>query len=277
MLTHMGGPALPRRTQVERRTASEEALLGAAADLIAEFGVGRASLARISARAGASSGLPIHYFGSKDALIARVAQRGQARLMTALEAALQGARRTIEDVSGLELVRIMIDTYLELFEQPSPAEQALIVMWGATFPAAASIDGMTQADRHSYDGWVTLIERGQGDGSIRADVDPAAASVLLLGITRGVAAMLSTEPDLADMSSVRATCDRWITAALAPVPTSNTRSRHDAPGENLTARPKRSSEARADGPPDDQGRRVDASPKTPKGSTSAENRGSRRR
>lgn len=273
----MGSPAPPRRSQVERRTASEEALLGAAADLIAEYGVGRASLARIGARAGASSGLPIHYFGSKDALIARVAQRGQARIMTAIEAALEGARRTIQDASGLELVRITVDTYLELFEQPSAAEQALIVMWGATFPADASIDGMPEADRHSYDGWVTLIERGQADGSIRTDVDPAAASVLLLGLTRGVAAVLLTESDLAGRSRVRATCDTWITAALAAASTSTSRSRGRASVGDMRPQSNQSGEARADRPPEDQGRRVRAGRKTAKAPGSAAGRGTRRR
>jgi AcrR family transcriptional regulator len=209
--------------------------LAAAADLIAELGVGRASLARIGARAGASSGLPIHYFGSKDTLIARVAQRAQGRIMIRIEAALERAERTIHDASSLELVRIMIDTYLELFEHPSAAERALIVMWGATFPADASIDGMREADRHTYDGWVNLIERGRHDGTIRPDVDPAAAAVLLAGLTRGVSAMLLTEPDLADTTTVRATCDAWITAALAPNPEGG-RERRGRSGPGRTAR-----------------------------------------
>jgi AcrR family transcriptional regulator len=209
--------AQQRRTQVERRSASEEALLAAAADLIAAQGVGRASLAKIGARAGASSGLPIHYFGSKDALIARVAERAHRRILAAIEAALERAQQTMEGASALELLRITVDTYLEVFHHPSAADRALIVMWGAIFPADASIDGMLEADRYVHDGWVSLIERGQRDGSIRADVDPAAASVLLMGLTRGAAAMLFTESDLADMGRVRATCDEWITAALAPV------------------------------------------------------------
>jgi AcrR family transcriptional regulator len=207
-------PSQPRRSQTERRSASEEALLAAATDLIAAQGVGRASLAKIGARAGASSGLPIHYFGSKDALIAQVAARTHARIRAAIDAALARAQHTMEGAPGLELLRIMVDTYLEVFHNPSAADRALIVMWGATFPEQASIDGMLEADRLSHDGWVSLIERGQRDGSIRADVDPAAASVLLMGLTRGAAAMLFTESGLADMASVRATCAGWITAAL---------------------------------------------------------------
>jgi AcrR family transcriptional regulator len=66
-----------RRTQVERRLESERALLGAAAEVIAERGITGASLTVIGERAGTSRGLPTHHFGSKDALVARVAARAQ--------------------------------------------------------------------------------------------------------------------------------------------------------------------------------------------------------
>jgi hypothetical protein len=54
----------------------------------------------------------------------------------------------------------MIDTYLELVEQPTAEARALIVMWGATFPSESSMmKGMVQADRRTYDGWAELAAR----------------------------------------------------------------------------------------------------------------------
>ena len=116
------------------------------------------------------------------------------------------------------MLRTTLDTYLELFENPTAEERALIVMWGATFPSQASIDGMLEAEQRSYDGWAELIRRGQ-----RGRVDPTrprpdGAAVVLFGLMRGVAALLLTESDIEDMGSVRATCDAWIVAALAPPP-----------------------------------------------------------
>jgi hypothetical protein len=140
----------------------------------------------------------------------------QDRLLKKIEATVDRARRTTEDASALELIRIVVDAYLDMFEHPSAAERALIVMWGASFPSESSIEGMLEADRYSYDGWGRLLARGQGDGSIRADVDVAAASVVLLGLTRGVAALFLAGSGRADRDRVRATCDGWITAALAP-------------------------------------------------------------
>ena len=211
-------PRPPRTlTQAERRAKSEQALLDAAAALIAERGVEQASLARIGELAGTSRGLPTHHFGSKDALVARLARRSQDRVAAATLNTMERAHQDPEDVSALELLRATLGTYLELFENPTAEERALIVMWGATFPSQASIDGMVEAEQRGYDGWADVIRRGQHDGSIRDDVDPMAAAVALFGFMRGIAALLLTESEVKDISSVvRATCDAWVVGALAP-------------------------------------------------------------
>lgn len=211
----MPAAAPRRRTQVERRNESEEALLGAAAELVAERGVERASLARIGERAGASRGLPTHHFGSKDALVARLADRAQNQLDAAARAVVMRGDRPVEEVFALDHVRTMVETYLERFERPTADDRALIVMWGATFPAEASVEGMLDASRRSFAGWSELVEQGRRDGSIRPDVDPRTAAVLLQGLLRGVAATFLTDADLIDMGRVRAECQQWITAALA--------------------------------------------------------------
>ncbi len=212
-----GETARPARTptQAERRRKSEQALLDAAAALIAERGVEQTSLARIGECAGASRGLPTHHFGSKDALVARLARRSQDRVAAATRNVLERGDRAPESFSALDVLRTTLATYLELFENPTAEERALIVMWGATFPSQASIDGMVEADQRSYDGWADLIRGGQRDGSIRRDLDPTAAAVVLFGLMRGVAALLLTESELEDMGGVRATCDAWIVGALA--------------------------------------------------------------
>ncbi len=116
---------------------------------------------------------------------------------------------------GLDLVRVSIDAYLELFEHPTANDRVLLVTWGATFPSESSIEGMLDADRRAYEGWADLIRRGQRDRSIRNDIDPAASAVILHGMLRGVASLLLTEAEYTDMTSVRATVDQWIAGALA--------------------------------------------------------------
>ena len=208
-----------RRSQAERRTRSEDALLEAAAELVAERGVQGASLAGIGGRAGVSRGLATHHFGSKDALVTQLAERAQDRIELAIRDMQRRQAQQAGSLSALDEILLGVDTYLEMFEDPGPDQRALLVMWGSTFPSDASVDGMAEAERRSYEGLSRLIASGQDDGSVRADVDPMASAVLLHGLMRGVAALFLTDGEPADMHAVRRTCRQWIAAALAPAVT----------------------------------------------------------
>jgi AcrR family transcriptional regulator len=203
------------RTQVERRSESEEALLEAAAVLVAERGVARTSLANIGITAGSSRGLPTHHFGSKDALIARLAGRAQDRLDSATRTAQAAAVPQGRELSGLERLEILVETYLRRFQEPTPDDRALIVLWGDTFPSAASVQGMVAADQRSFDGLTEVIQAGQHDGSIRAGVDSRASAIVLQGLIRGIAAIYLTHSELTHIDAIRQTCQAWIDSALS--------------------------------------------------------------
>jgi AcrR family transcriptional regulator len=205
----------PRR-QAQRRSESEESLLDAAAASIAERGIEGTSLALIGERAGKSRGLANHHFGTKSTLVDRLAQRCQDRLEAASTAAVEQAAGQVGELTALDAVRVMVDTYLERFEHPTPDERALSVMWGATFPAHSSVEKMVEADQRAYDGLAEVIAQGQRTGSVSTGADPRAAAVILLALMRGVAAQQLTESAVIDIARVRAACRDWITAALAP-------------------------------------------------------------
>lgn len=204
----------PRRTQAERRSESEDALLAAAAELVAERGLAGASLANIGERAGTSRGLPTHHFGSKDALVERLAVRAQDRIQEALEQATASGEARPGGPAALDAICRMVDVYLERFEDPTPEERALLVLWGSTFPSSASVAIMHEADRRSYEGIADLVADGHRDGSIRADLDPAATAVVILGTMRGTAALLITHRETADVRRVREDCRRIVARAL---------------------------------------------------------------
>jgi len=206
---------LERQSQAERRNRSEDALLDAAAELVAERGVQGASLASIGGRAGVSRGLPTHHFGSKDVLVARLAERAQSQIRQEMQEAQRSQAERIGDLSALDEVFLTVDAYLEMFEDPTPDQRALLVMWGSTFSSAASVDGMADAERRSYEGLSQLIISGQQDGSVRADVDPIATAVLLHGLMRGLAALRLTDSGLTDMRGVSSACREWISSSLA--------------------------------------------------------------
>ena len=207
---------LERQSQAERRSRSEDALLDAAAELIAERGIQGASLASIGSRAGVSRGLPNHHFGSKDALVARLAQRAQNRIGLEMQEARRSQSERVGRLSALDEIFLNVDAYLEMFENPTADERALLVMWGSTFPSGASVDdGMEDAERRSYEGLSRLITLGQQDGSVRADADPIATAVLLHGLMRGLAALTVADSGLTDISGVRKTCRDWVSSSLA--------------------------------------------------------------
>lgn len=173
------------------------------------------SLASIGGRAGVSRGLPTHHFGSKEVLVSRLAERAQGQIGQEMRQALRSQGERTGSISALSEVFLTVDAYLEMFEDPSPDQRALLVMWGSTFPSGASVDGMADAERRSYEGLSQLIVSGQLDGSVRADVDPIATAVLLHGLMRGLAALRLTDSGLTDMHGVRDACRQWISSSLA--------------------------------------------------------------
>ena len=73
-----------RRTQQQRRDQAETALLNAAAELAVEHGVRSLTLARVGERAGYSRGIVTHHFGSKRALLERLARATQTGFVPGL-------------------------------------------------------------------------------------------------------------------------------------------------------------------------------------------------
>src|SRR5690349_12395535 len=89
-----------RRTQKQRREEAEAALLGAAVELVDEQGVSALTLARVGERAGYSRGLVTHYFGSKQALVERLAQTAQAGFVPGLDGLPPGLDRLLRLIDG---------------------------------------------------------------------------------------------------------------------------------------------------------------------------------
>lgn len=192
-------------------------MLRAAAELIAERGVDRASLRGIGARAGISRAMPAYHFGSKDALIARLTEQAHERTLKATTDALRREHRDIDALSKLEVLLATIDTYLQVFTTAdSPEERAVVVLWGATFPAEAPLPTAIEADRQTHAQLAGTIRDGQLENSIRRDIDADAAAVMVTGMARGIAALSLTQPGTTDMTAVRTLCHEAISAVLAP-------------------------------------------------------------
>lgn len=73
-----------RRTQAERRAHAETQLLSAAIALLATRGYDGFTLAQVGEAAGFSRGLPAHYFGRKDAMLAKAVEVAVDRYVASL-------------------------------------------------------------------------------------------------------------------------------------------------------------------------------------------------
>jgi len=189
--------ARPRRTQAERRAESDRRLLRATAELVVERGIEGASLAEIGRRAGYSHSLVHQRFGSKDALIERLNEEA-VRMFTSSSVGWVGS------ASGAEAVQVVARTYLDLVHGPDPVARVHLVVWSEAVargsgrrPYRASWDGLFRSSL------ATMIAAGIKDGSIRGDVEPGAAAVIVVGLLRGVALQLMLDPGAGSAQAAR--------------------------------------------------------------------------
>lgn len=194
-------PARPRRTQAERRAESDARLLRAAAELVVERGIEGTSLAEIGRRAGYSHGLVHHRFGSKEALVERLNSEA-VRLFTDRTVAAVGRTR------GLAALRTVANTYLDLIESPDPLGRVHLVVWSEAIARASERRSYRVTwDRYFRSAFAELIRQATEDDSVRADLDPDAMAMVVVGMLRGVALQLMLEPGTATPATRAAVLD----------------------------------------------------------------------
>ena len=195
-----------RRTQQERRKQAEAALLNAAAELAVEHGVRSLTLARVGERAGYSRGIVTHHFGSKQALIERLARATQAGFVPGLGGLPPGLERLLR----------LIDGYVGALGHVGVLNRAFLLLWAeaATEPELAPIfrerDDAFRADLCDD------IQAGIADGTIRPDVTPAEAAVEVVGQLRGIGLQRLLDPRAVDTERLRHTVTEHWRRVLSP-------------------------------------------------------------
>jgi AcrR family transcriptional regulator len=175
-----------------------ETILRAAMEVFAEAGYRAAKVSDIAARVGVTEPVVFQNFGSKAALFAAVLEHATALArVTLLESAGEFG-------SAAELLRAHV-----LAGGSRSAHGG--VPFGALFADATALasdpavaDSAARALRALAAHLADIIQRGQADGSLRADIDPGTTAWLLLSVLsaaplRGAAMPPDTEPALADL------------------------------------------------------------------------------
>lgn len=200
-----------RRSQTERRDESERRLLHAATEVIVERGVSAATFGAIGERAGYSRGLATQKFGSKqgmtEALIAHLHER-QAKALEAVG---------IDTAPGLDALLGYVDHYLRQLRQEGEGKAYFMLL----ADAVSDLTDLRAAFAASHERVERLLEalciRGQDEGTIRPDLDPDAAALMVGSLLLGLSVQCLVDPEM-DLDPIRQTSLATLRLSFATTP-----------------------------------------------------------
>jgi AcrR family transcriptional regulator len=185
----------PRKlSRAQRAALSDERLIRAALELIAESGIESVTLRGIGERAGYSRGLVNYRFGTKEALLRSAA--GHLLRRWSDEVMLPA----VGDKIGLAALREMVSEYLKVLRSPEPFAKAYhTLVYAALGPIPqlrAELMLLHQELRERIAEW---IRKGIERGEIRSDVDPLDEAAIFHGAMRGIGHQWMLDPESVDL------------------------------------------------------------------------------
>jgi AcrR family transcriptional regulator len=196
-----------RRTQQERRDQAEAALLNAAAELVVEEGVHSLTLARVGERAGYSRGLITHYFGSKQALLERLAYTTQSGFVPGLDGMPPGLDRLLR----------LIDGYIGALGQLRMLNRAFLLLWAEAATTSDLARIFRERDQAFRADLSEDVAAGIADGAVRPDVAAGEVAVAVLGQLRGIGLQRLVDSQAVDTERLRrSVTDHWRRALALP-------------------------------------------------------------
>jgi AcrR family transcriptional regulator len=194
-----------RRTQQQRRDQAEAALLNAAAELVIEEGVHSLTLARTGERAGYSRGLVTHYFGSKQALLQRLAHATQSGFVPGLEGVPPGLDRLLR----------LVDGYIGALGQLRMPNRAFLLLWAEAATASDLAAIFRERDEAFRADLREDVAAGITDGTIRPDAAAEDVAVAVLAQLRGIGLQRLVDSPAVDTERLRRSVTGYWHRALA--------------------------------------------------------------
>jgi AcrR family transcriptional regulator len=194
-----------RRTQAERRAATEQRVLDAAVALTAERGVRAVTLATVGEKAGYSRGIVTHHFGSRRALL------------DALVGRLQDTFRppTASAGTGLDRLLALVDAYLVHLDAEPEIARAFLVLWVESLAAEPELRPVfADRDKRFRSAIADAVRAGTADGSITADAGAEALALAIVGLLRGVGMQMLHGPVGPDVGEIRQQVRRLLGKGL---------------------------------------------------------------
>lgn len=208
-------PAQPtaRRTQLERRAEAEQRLLVAARQIVARKGWVGMTLSEVGEEAGYSRGLATHHFGNKAGLLRALAGFVNANFMELVDA------RSPRWRPGLDALKGFVGIYLSRPDGDWVNTRALLALMSeAVTQDSETVQILAEYNHSVMEHLAGYIRQGIDSGEIRAQVDPLASALLILGTLRGMMLQFLLDPAGIDLKLLRTQLLTFIEHALAAVP-----------------------------------------------------------
>lgn len=199
-----------RRTQAQRRDESEQKLLRAAGDVIAERGVTAATFEAIGAQAGYSRGLATQKFGSKQGMIEALITHLHARQDAVL------GELGIDVMPGLEAVLTYVDLYLRDLSLRGEGRAYFMLLASAIADLSALRAAFAVSHERVERRLEAMVLRGQSEGAIRRDLDADAAALMVGSLLLGLSIQCLIDPEM-DLDPIRTTSLATLRLSFAAV------------------------------------------------------------
>lgn len=168
---------------------STSKLLDAAADLIAERGYERTTLAAIGERAGYTHGLVTARFGSKEGLLWALIER------MVVDWSTEQLAPQLRDAGSADAMHKLLAEMRKGWRTKSKHMKALYALiFQALLPIPVLNERMRDLHRSMRADLEKGIDRGIEDGTIAREVDSAAVARLIVGALRGAAYQAMLDP-----------------------------------------------------------------------------------
>ncbi len=196
-----------RRSNEERRQDSDQRIINAALELFATQGYLRTTLIQIGNTAGCTGTLVSNRFKSKEGL---------------LRAVLAHIMRRFEDAPGKqdtkhaqELMTDFLELYLKDVADREDRIRALHVIIGEALGAIPEIQDEIISVYTTFRGRVAgLVRAGIETGDYKADTDPDQASIIIVGMLRGITMQYLADPKAIDLKAMTPAIQRNVLAGL---------------------------------------------------------------
>jgi AcrR family transcriptional regulator len=196
-----------RRTQAERSGESQRSLVKAAISVVKEEGVSAATFDNIAKRCNYSRGLVPLRFGSKQGLIEAVI--GYLRDRPEASA----VKRRINELSGLEALLAFVDIYLQQLSKKDDGQAYFRLLSAAVADISPLQSLFAKEHRFIRARIAQWVVRGQAEKTIRPEVDPSAAALMVGNLLLGVSIQILLDPAM-DLGPIRRTCAASLQTAF---------------------------------------------------------------